>query len=180
MMPLFPRDEDVCTKIQIQVQLRRCGPQEGKAALKVVELDSMGRMGRVIKASQQIPMARGDVKVQEEMSALLKAEHGELANSGKKICKTRAIVLEIESPNVPSIDFVDMPGLTADSEHLSDTRALRGTNLGIALTVSHAMFIPYPHDDPSPPFTHLLCLYSQARCCSAITSYMVLEACICW
>lgn len=121
MMPLFPRDENVCTKIQIHVQLRRCALQEGLAKMKVVQILDDGTIGNTVKESQPISMRDGDTTVREEMQKLVTEEHGELEERGKKICTTRAIVLEIESPNVPSIDFVDMPGLTGDAEHFDDT-----------------------------------------------------------
>jgi len=113
MMALFPRDENVCTKIQIHVQLRRCAPQEGKVSLKVVRLDAEGRVDGTERESRPIPMEGGHADVRKEMQELLELEHGRVHDAGQHVCTTRAIVLEIESPNVPSIDLVDMPGLNS-------------------------------------------------------------------
>ena len=123
MMALFPRDKNVCTKIQIHVQLRRCAPQEGRVSLKVVLLDAEGRVGETERESRPIPMEGGHADVRKEMQELLELEHGLVKDAGQLVCTTRAIVLEIESPTVPSIDLIDMPGLNAYGEKQTSTPA---------------------------------------------------------
>ena len=49
----------------------------------------------------------GAADVSEEMGRIIKEEHGAL----KGVSATRIIILHISSPDMPFLDFIDMPGL---------------------------------------------------------------------
>ena len=111
MMPLFPRDERICTKLQIHVRLRRCTPGDSIATLRVVSVAN-GAVGSTLKKERMIPMSNGAVDVRAMMDELVREEHGQIAaEGGNYVCTTRGIILEVHSPIVPTIDLVDMPGL---------------------------------------------------------------------
>lgn len=104
MIPLFPRDRRLCTRLPIEVKLRR-----GEATcvkMHIVDVDT----GSIIEGSEKdIPAAVADSCVKEQMDAELSRVNGEV----RGVCNDRRIVLQITRPDLPNLDFLDLPGLVA-------------------------------------------------------------------
>lgn len=104
MMPILPTAEGVCTRLPIHVRLRFS--QEAKAPRLEVYSRSQKR---TVEGPFMVPMHSGALDVQEKMNEVLQSER-RLPPSASA---DRILILHIESPHVPSLDVVDMPGLIA-------------------------------------------------------------------
>ena len=104
MMPILPTAEGVCTRLPIHVRLRFS--QEAKAPRLEVYSRSQKR---TVEGPFMVPMHSGALDVQEKMNEVLQSER-RLSPSASA---DRILILHIESPHVPSLDVVDMPGLIA-------------------------------------------------------------------
>ena len=56
---------------------------------------------------RQIPIADGHKEVQKAMMDAIREEHNAVAGVSRK----RMLVLRVSSPTVPTLDFIDLPGL---------------------------------------------------------------------
>eukprot|EP00930_Biecheleria_cincta_P046873 TRINITY_DN32401_c0_g1_i1.p1 TRINITY_DN32401_c0_g1~~TRINITY_DN32401_c0_g1_i1.p1 ORF type:complete len:630 (+),score=135.12 TRINITY_DN32401_c0_g1_i1:560-2449(+) len=106
-LPVFPRKKRFCTRLAIHVRLRRS--ESINASLSVYNVPAEGPY---VQDGQpmQVPQENGWIWVQEKMASLVE----ELSERPTKmgIVKDKIIVLEVRRPDVPSIDLVDLPGLT--------------------------------------------------------------------
>jgi len=114
MLPLFPRDANICTRLPIHVRLRyaeTCQP----ATLEVFNKAT----NQTEEGPYVIPTSTGFIDVREKMEEILKKEQrGALSTD-------RSIILKVHSPNVASIDLVDLPGLvTSPAENRAASRQL--------------------------------------------------------
>lgn len=107
MMPLFPRGERRCTRMKIEIRLRR-GPTKNPR-LTLYRYDANGD---VAEKSTEVAMETGSEGLQIEMDSLINSDP-----SMPQICPDKYLVMEITNPKAPNIDLVDMPGLIATPEH---------------------------------------------------------------
>jgi GTP-binding protein EngB required for normal cell division len=105
MMPIFPHAEDLCTRMRIQVRLRR-------GALSAPRLDVWNN-----NANQQegetivVPMETANIDVREAMDRLLRN-----ANSNVRgVTNEHTLILHVQSPTVPNLDLVDLPGVVLNA-----------------------------------------------------------------
>ena len=103
MMMLFSRDEQICTRMRIEVRLRR------KAVASVPVLEEVDLTTNCTLSKTPFPMANGEEHVRQAMEKLVKEQNQSLSGVTSK----RALVLHIHSPTVPNIDLVDLPGLVS-------------------------------------------------------------------
>ena len=102
LIPLLPRDENICTRMPIHVRLRRSDrAMPPKLEIYNTHTKSTERGPYVIAAQS------GAADVSEEMRRILTEEHGAIQG----VSASRIIILHITSPNVPFLDLVDMPGM---------------------------------------------------------------------
>ena len=104
MPGIFPRAEGLCTRLPIKIQLRRT-PLASPPTLQVVDVDTQAPES----AARTIPLVNGEIDVREAMEELVRKEHSD----GKGISKKRMLVLSLSSPDVPTLDLVDLPGLVS-------------------------------------------------------------------
>ena len=102
MFPLFPKDEGLCTRLPIKIQLRRTYVREAPT-IQVINLDTKEEEGE----ARIISIANGQIDVREVMEELLKKEQGSVSG----IISSRMLVLSVSSPDVPTLDLVDLPGI---------------------------------------------------------------------
>eukprot|EP01044_Picomonas_judraskeda_P011200 COSAG03_NODE_1504_length_3971_cov_7.241219_1_plen_768_part_00 len=103
MMPIFPRDENLCTRCPIHVRLRR-GPAK---APQLEVTDANGGSSQSIPISVPAECAHDDVR--RTMERIVKEQNATLTG----VASDRKILLHVQSPNVPTLDLVDLPGVVA-------------------------------------------------------------------
>ena len=106
MMPLFPRGERRCTRMKIEIRLRR-GPTKNPR-LTLYRYDPNGD---IAEKTTEVAMETGSEGLQIEMDSLINSDP-----SMPQICPDKYLVMEITNPRAPNIDLVDMPGLIATPE----------------------------------------------------------------
>jgi GTP-binding protein EngB required for normal cell division len=117
MMPIFPQDRRLCTRLPIHVRLRNVDKFE-PATLEVYNCMT----GKTEEEPYVIPTEYGAVDVRDKMQEIIQKEHG---NAAGGVSMDRIIILTVKSPYVPSIDMVDLPGLvTAPESMKKSTRKL--------------------------------------------------------
>ena len=104
MMPIFPHDDNLCTRMKIQVRLRRTA-QASAPRLEVIDTSTNLSVG----PSRTIPMDGANIDVREAMERIIRDKNTNLSG----VSADHMIVLHVESPNVPSLNLVDMPGLVS-------------------------------------------------------------------
>ena len=87
----------------IKVQLRRTLRPEP------IELSVVDMQGRRVGKPIVIAVENGHVDVREQMRKVLQSEHGSLTG----ISHTRMLILKVFSNLVPTLDFIDLPGLVS-------------------------------------------------------------------
>ena len=116
MMPIFPRDNEMCTRMPIHVRLRNNDAAKAPT-LTVFNVNT----NKIEEGPYIIPSQSGAIDVREKMQEIVARENAQLQG----VSTERIIILQVEGPRVPSIDLVDMPGLLAAPQELRDkTRAL--------------------------------------------------------
>jgi GTP-binding protein EngB required for normal cell division len=116
MIPIFPRDNEMCTRMPIHVRLRNQEVAEAPT-LTVFNVNT----NKVEEGPYMIPSQSGAIDVREKMQEIVARENAQLTG----VSTQRIIILHVEGPHVPSIDLVDMPGLLAAPQELREkTRAL--------------------------------------------------------
>ncbi len=103
MMPIFPHDEHICTRMRIEVRMRRGEPKAPQ--LKVLDNTD----GSVLTAKDGVPTETANVDVREEMERLIRQAN----RSVRGVTADRTLVLEVQSPHVPTLDLIDLPGIVA-------------------------------------------------------------------
>ena len=101
MMPLFPHDESLTTRMQIKVKLRRSDKNE-TPILQVHNLEN-----NTFEEEEQIAAHAGHVDVRRKMHELIKRVHGKVEGITDKY----EIVVTIKQKNVPNLDLLDLPGI---------------------------------------------------------------------
>jgi len=101
MMPLFPRGDDITTRLPIHVHLRNADISL-PPTLEVVDT----KTNKTVRGPYVVPSISGHLDVSEQMDEILSEEQRGLQG----VSSTRRIVLHIENRHVPSIDLVDLPG----------------------------------------------------------------------
>ncbi len=105
MMPIFPRNQRLCTRMPIHVRLRNAH-KSMPATLEVFNTQT----NQTEEEAYVIPTEFGVTDVTAKMQEIIAKEHGDLARA---VSTQRIIILTIEGPHVPSIDLIDMPGLVS-------------------------------------------------------------------
>lgn len=109
MLSIFPRKRRFCTRLATHLRLRR-HPDLCRTTLSVCTVTSQGerREGKAMV----VPKENGDRWVQDEMDRLVsELSDGQEGSGG--IVTEKIIVVEVQHPEVPSIDLVDLPGITS-------------------------------------------------------------------
>ncbi len=102
MMPIFPRDEELCTRIPIHVRLRR-------GIAKAPQLEVTSTEGSSVKMPISVPAECAHDDVRRTMESIVREQNADLTG----VASDRKILLHVQSPNVPTLDLVDLPGVVA-------------------------------------------------------------------
>ena len=108
MMPVFPRNDIFCTKMPIYLRLRR-SPDRATAIFTV-------------RKKKDGTMDESDDGIDEGPITFCIENSFELVQTAMQACAQagvstdKVIVLEIHHKNVPTIDLVDLPGMTIDED----------------------------------------------------------------
>ena len=139
MFPVFPRSRRFCTRCAIHLRLRRMTIQgESVARISVHHSSNMHPVDPA-RAPETIPLSRGFEYVQRKMDELVSG----LSEGNAPLINDRVIVLEIVHPTVPSVDLIDLPGLTQHPPTKAQlTRAIIEEQVRKdRATGSHAMYL---------------------------------------
>lgn len=101
LMSMFPHSEEICTRMRIEVRLRRA------PIATVPRLDMYNLRESRLEFSRLISCDGGAVDVRQAMEAVIQQHSGGL----RGVSKDFKIILHVQSPNVPSLDLVDLPGV---------------------------------------------------------------------
>jgi hypothetical protein len=119
MLPVFPRKKRFCTRLAIHVRLRRSPDAKSVATLSVHDSHTGVKIGE----TTSVPIATGFKHVQDRMEEVINQHTKPTATAAPSsssepsgVVSDRTLVLEVQHPNVPSIDLVDLPGLTTYPE----------------------------------------------------------------
>lgn len=128
MLPVFPRKKRFCTRLAIHVRLRRSHEKPSVAKLTVQDAasgkgvpldgDPGANAGPYV---EEIPIGNGFVYVQDRMQAIIDDHVARRKRAGAEadatgVVSDKILVLEVQHPSVPSIDLIDLPGLTTYPE----------------------------------------------------------------
>mmetsp|Transcript_5089 Transcript_5089/g.14213 ORF Transcript_5089/g.14213 Transcript_5089/m.14213 type:complete len:299 (-) Transcript_5089:221-1117(-) len=102
MMPLFPAHDQLCTRLPIHVRLRHCSVVR-PPRLEVRDAHS----GALLEGPWEVPMGSGARSILAKMEELVWSEE----NQRLGVHTGRMLVVHVDSPAVPSLDLVDLPGL---------------------------------------------------------------------
>ena len=105
MMPMFPHAEDICTRMQIQVRLRRKVSPSNIVTLPRLEV--LNLKTQKTELTRTIAMQGALFDVRAIMEDIIRRQNQGLKGVTRDYC----IILHIESPTVPSLDLVDLPGV---------------------------------------------------------------------
>ncbi|KAJ1486862.1 hypothetical protein T484DRAFT_2291783 [Baffinella frigidus] len=130
MMPLFPRGDDITTRLPIHVHLRNA-ESSLPPTLEVVDTAT----NTTVRGPYVVPAISGHLDVSQQMDEILREEQRGLHG----VSSTRRIVLHIENRHVPSIDLVDLPGIVAAGENSAGTKALAEEH--IRLHDKHSIYL---------------------------------------
>jgi len=100
MYSIFPRAENICTRMAIKIKLRRTEKAE-TPELSVVDL----KTEKEIEPPRPIPVATGHTDVREAMNDAIRREHKNLCG----ISLERMLVLHVRSPSVPTLSIALLP-----------------------------------------------------------------------
>jgi GTP-binding protein EngB required for normal cell division len=156
MMPIFPHDEAICTRLPIEVRLRR-GP------VNAPRLESFNVRTRKVEESFDVPMESANVDVRNVMNRLVKLQNGTMIG----VSSERAIRLRVQSPNVPNLDLVDLPGVVTSAavgepENMpQQTRDLVTAYIG--QNQAHSMFLCTIDANTAPNSSAALALLRDKR-----------------
>eukprot|EP00927_Polykrikos_kofoidii_P081335 TRINITY_DN785_c0_g1_i3.p1 TRINITY_DN785_c0_g1~~TRINITY_DN785_c0_g1_i3.p1 ORF type:complete len:848 (-),score=137.23 TRINITY_DN785_c0_g1_i3:190-2583(-) len=106
MLPVFPRKRRFCTRLAIHLRLRR-NPTI-LAHMSVYDVTAGGEEV-LVQGPENLPQENGLAWVQAKMDELVTQFS---ATSSTGVVTSKIIVLEVHRPDVPSIDLIDLPGLT--------------------------------------------------------------------
>jgi GTP-binding protein EngB required for normal cell division len=107
MMPLFPRGERRCTRMKVEIRLRRGADKN--PSLKLFRIEPNG--DDVVEKSIEVAMETGSEGIQKEMFSLINPNP-----DMPQICPNKYLVMEITNRSAPNIDLVDMPGMISTPE----------------------------------------------------------------
>ena len=110
MIPIFPKGEDLCTRLPIRVRLRN-SQQAKKASLVVLEKKGKGGF-KAVGGPGEIDLAKGEDIVRQKMNDIIEKENKTVVG----ISQTMQIELTLEGPDYPNLDLIDIPGLVANSK----------------------------------------------------------------
>ena len=112
MIPIFPTAEEFCTRVPIHIRLRNS--TEAKAPeIEVFNLTT----SQTEEGPRMVSYQSGSVEVKEMMDRIL-------GGCNKRISSDHVIIVHMQGPHIPSIDLVDMPGLTTTNELREQTANL--------------------------------------------------------
>ena len=144
MMPLLPRGDGTCTRLPIVLRLRHA--DVARNPVLVVRDSASGRE----EVRRTVSIAGGEVDVRREMERVIAEEHKGLSS----VSSSRIIEVHVHSPAVPSIDLMDLPGLTSAvrPNEAPDTpaRSLKLVEEQIAKHKESAVFLCTIHSSMAP------------------------------
>ena len=103
MIPIFPKNKKICTRMAIHVRLRR-----GPAKPPLVEV--YDKVAGTVLRDMVIPMEKGNEYVNDAMEKILMSENDGMIRG---ICSKKMLILHVSSPSAPNLDLVDLPGLVS-------------------------------------------------------------------
>ena len=102
-MPLFPKGEDLCTRLPILVSLR-CRAQAASPTLRVMEGD------RVV-SEKQFDSPDCQEVVRGCMLQVIRNENEGISG----ISRSKQLHLQLSGPHLPNLDLLDVPGLVVNA-----------------------------------------------------------------
>jgi GTP-binding protein EngB required for normal cell division len=122
MMPLFPKDKKICTRLPIRINIRR-GVNQLPPTLEVLDTKTSRRIGD----AKTISLVSGVVDVQKAMEEIILEQNQSITGVGLD----RELCINITSPHLPPMNLLDLPGIVqAPAETAKQTRELASKYIG--------------------------------------------------
>ena len=90
MMPLFPTDKKICTRMVVKIQLRR-----GEPRAPILQVSNIA--DRAVIRRMEIPMDRAAARIEEVMNEEVRKENG---GSLVGVCLERVLTIQVQSTTV--------------------------------------------------------------------------------
>eukprot|EP00944_MAST-04C_sp_MAST-4C-sp1_P009974 g9974.t1 len=107
MLPMFPQGRNICTRLPIEVQLRRARNFSG-VEIQVYNTETNPPLA-IDNTKEICAAALAEKKIRSMMEKVIKEQNAEAKLSGVSL--KRKIVLKISRHNLPNLDLLDLPGL---------------------------------------------------------------------
>jgi len=107
-MPLFPHNDGICTRMRIELRLRYA--QESN----LTQIRTYNMITKQFEGEAECVPTNATCTadaVREAMQRVMERLNG----GGNGVCPDKMLIVDIESPSVPSLDLVDLPGLVTAS-----------------------------------------------------------------
>ena len=111
MIPLFPHDRTVCTRMAIRIKIRHSAAAL-PPTLEVWDMQADRRIGQ----RRCIPLVSGNLDIQNAMREVIVSMAGAAAEAG--ISEHHELRVSIVSPDLPPMNLVDLLGIVEVPENL--------------------------------------------------------------
>ena len=109
MLPIFPADEKLCTRLPIRIYLRR------SAVAKQPRLELMNTDTKPYKSvdEEKFCVVGGMNSLRDEMEKAINLEREKRPGIRGGFCMDHILNLYLEGPDLPNLDLIDLPGLVS-------------------------------------------------------------------
>lgn len=108
MLPLFPIAPRFCTRMIQKVCLR-----QGELQVPRVEVHDVRTSPATVKSSVLVPVELAASKIQRIMEREVREENGGRLTG---VCRNSMLVVYMQSPTLPNLDVVDLPGFVTNKQ----------------------------------------------------------------
>jgi len=114
MLPVFPKAEDFCTKMPVRVKMhhKAAGPTECQIVFQG-SVHGISDVDLVVDLNKEINPSETVLQVMDKIHDKYAAKHGKT-----KCVVPHELIIKISSPDVPTLEIVDLPGIREAPEDL--------------------------------------------------------------
>lgn len=141
LMPLFPHDRKICTRMAVRLSIRRAAVQL-EPTLEVWDVANKRRVGGV----RSIPLASSENAIKSEMDQII----SDMGSASAGVSLDRELRITLVSPHLPPMNLIDLPGLVESPPALREqTRALAERHIAEHLDSSLFLVVLSAESNPN-------------------------------